>query len=226
MDLVQKKSLYFPSADQLCAMDPFEGAYPARFDEWLDHDEKKRIGEAGAPPPDLDERRRKTCKDVRRNRSRTFVSCWHRNRAESEAFWKLYGDTIAITTLAKRLVTAFSSAHIYDVKYITYSRDGFPVPGTLYPYFHKQTAYSHENEVRAVYDFDDLPAEAQDQARRSPGQGVHFPVDLAGLVTGIYVAPGWSSRLGSIETLARDHGLRCPVRQSHLAEPPPFMGFC
>ncbi len=226
-DLVTTGTLYIPSATRLCDQDPFEGVYPARFEEWLSMDEQRIAAQGGGRPEGLQYRLEKTCGDVRINRRQTFVSCWHSNESESEAQWKLYGDSIAITTTPSRLKGLLpSGTFVFHVNYIDYVSDGFPVPGSLYPYFHKQLAWQHENEVRAVVDYQSFQEEIQEQIRQPPYHDARVPVAVNDLVVSVLLSPRLDRDVESVRSLCEAHGLMCPVRRSRLADPPPFMNLC
>ena len=73
-------------------------------------------------------RKSKSILSVRRGEA--FISCWHANKHESQAMWKLYtsmNDSICIRSMYKRLWDCLPEKECYlgEVKYIDYDLDAF-----------------------------------------------------------------------------------------------------
>ncbi len=92
------------------------------------------------------------------------VSCWYQGDEESEAMWKLYGDTgkaIAIRTTVGKLAKALGDefdGKIARVLYVNYTRVtqddyeavmGAHAQNTLLDPIYKRHSYAHEREIRA-----------------------------------------------------------------------------
>ena len=96
----------------------------------------------------------------REQRRHTFVSCWHENKHESAAMWKLYlksDEGIAIQTTFDRLKRAFAlygdrPVFIGQVRYLDYEKEFIPESNSFSPLLHKRRSFAHENEVRAIID--------------------------------------------------------------------------
>lgn len=151
-------------------------------------------------------------------RDRTAISCWHINNYESAAMWKLYlrnGEGIAIKSTIQKLGDALDAkplshdVHISDVKYIDYSNThASSTFDDLEVFFCKRPSFSHENELRAVVQLYAPPKTGKhldDMENLTktppPNGGIAIPVDLAKLVSEIYLAPKTPAWL---ETLVKD----------------------
>src|ERR1035437_7498380 len=130
------------------------------------------------------------------------VKCWHMNKGESEAMWRLYGDSgkgIAVeTTLGalKESIQVGESAfrvHIYPVKYLdffdsTLTPADCVVEGQRAPLL-KRISYEHEREVRAfILRVPESTRRALDLESWKPVP-VRIPVELNHLVKAVHVSP-------------------------------------
>jgi hypothetical protein len=130
------------------------------------------------------------------------VNCWHINKGESEAMWRLYGDRgkgIAVeTTLGalKESIGARDAAyrvHIYPVKYLdffdkTLKPADCVVEGHRAPLL-KRLSYEHEREVRAfIVHVPETARAALDLESWKPVP-VRIRVELDLLVKAIHVSP-------------------------------------
>jgi len=179
--LLRTGTLYFPAGDVLARFDPFEGSFPEA--------ERQRFIDAGLymgmSPHEIHQLFRRT----------HFISCWHYNKTESIAMWKLYASSgygIAIQTTVPDLKTAFRCGREYvymgAVRYIDYTKDGFfqdedgefPHGNEMVPFIHKRSMFSHEREYRAIVKF---------RERGDLAEGLHIKADLRNLVRRVVLAP-------------------------------------
>ena len=147
--LLRTSQLYFPSANVLHLVDPFEGSLPRReYDNMLKRMNRDSIVRA-----------------AQNFRENTLISCWHFNDAESVAMWKIYsqlGNGIVISTSFSDFKDAFEEAEedVYAGKviYVDYNEHvfyqgekDFPTGLNVFMYFiHKRSIYRGEQEYRAV----------------------------------------------------------------------------
>jgi hypothetical protein len=130
------------------------------------------------------------------------VSCWHGNKGESEAMWRLYGDSgkaIAIETTIDSLGDSIQvcespyRVHIYPVKYLdffdnTLSPSDCVVDGQRAPLL-KRISYEHEREVRAfILRVPETPRKGLDLKSWKP-EPVRIPVELSRLLKAIHISP-------------------------------------
>lgn len=141
------------------------------------------------------------------------VNCWHINRGESEAMWRLYshsGNGVAVeTTLGalKDSISAGNSAYrvnIYPVKYLDFFDDRIEpkdcvVEGHRAPLL-KRLSYEHEREVRAfIVRVPETPRAGLDLEFWKPIP-VRIPVTVNRLVRAIHVSPYPAEPFGSSVT--------------------------
>lgn len=217
VSLLNKESLFFARTDQLG--DPFEGStttadYSRRL-EWI----------ARQSPPDLFAGNAlSVSKGKRQARAWTLVNCWHENKYESEAMWKLYARNhgLAIKTTFRRLSQSFTcteSIYIGRVDYIDYdtantidTRGDIIVNNMFDSFLRKRKSFEHEHEVRAM---------ASCFPPKCTATGEYFRVDIHSLIDEVVVDPhaqDWFEEL--IRSVAIRYGLQTPVAKSSLAASP------
>ncbi len=227
VSLLDSGELFFTRADKF--EDVFEGARGFNFQKAAIYDKLKpsltltaisQLRDAGNESPTGDDIENKLKEDfnalleAQENKRREyFVSCWHANERESEAMWKLYitakKQGIAIQTTMERLCYSIgkSGFEVGSVKYISYE---VPLESDAEPIWYKRTAFSHENEVRAIF--------------REVGtsfEGMPVRMDLDMLIERIYIspsAPKWFAEL--VKRVINRYGLDKPVEYSRLDEKP------
>ena len=189
VSMLQSRSLYFPRADLLG--DPHECSVPEKT-------RVARLSRTAAPTSESWEH------DVRVDPPRVlvpravFVSCWNISENENAALWSVYGKSIAIETTFGALRDSFASldepVHVGCVKYIDYEADAFPPDNLLHAVVHKRRFFENERELRAVIlgqptfsDWHYLDASSSWLGDRRPA--VTVPVDLAGLIGRLWIAP-------------------------------------
>ena len=130
------------------------------------------------------------------------VNCWHINKGESEAMWRLYGDSgkgVAVETTfgaLKESIAVRDSAfrvHIYPVRYLDFfdaklkPRDCV-VEGHRAPLL-KRISYEHEREVRAFIVHVPETARAGLKLEEWKPVPVRIPLDVNRLVKAVHVSP-------------------------------------
>ena len=195
ISLMSRKELYFAAADTF--EDIFEGAKGLAIakDQWdyFYHGfyenaiktapgvEKSKLTEDYINS-NADRLLTEMTKIGEKERSYTYINCWHCNSYESEAMWKLYSkditNAIAIKTTAEHLYESLGknpSIDIGRVKYIDFNKRFAPINGA---YWYKRKAFEYENEVRAII---------VDHSKTK--RGIYVSVDLDKLIDDIYVSP-------------------------------------
>jgi hypothetical protein len=150
-------------------------------------------------------------------RRTTYVSCWHENEAESEAFWRLYcpppSAGIAIQTTFFALNASFENDLAVEVGRVRYVDFRSRFAGVNNAIFRKRLTLNHEKEVRAVIRVDG----------NSEKLGITRPVELSSLLGAVVVspfAPPWFEAVLR-EVMAR-FGVNAPIRPSELLLEPFF----
>ena len=130
------------------------------------------------------------------------VNCWHMNKGESEAMWRLYGDSgkgVAVETTfgaLKESIAVRDSAfrvHINPVTYLDFfgtkltPRDCV-VEGQRAPLL-KRISYEHERELRAFIVHVPETARAGLKLEEWKPVPVRIPVDVNLLVKAVHVSP-------------------------------------
>jgi hypothetical protein len=225
VDLLSTSELHFAPLASFMKSDPFEGYLPAVALEadaaifrphikdselafQLVEEHRKNIGhEVTSEERALFERQLddlKAAPQIYRTAiaKATCVNCWHMNKAESEAMWRLYGDGgkgIAVETTfdaLKKSIQACESAfrvHIYPVKYLDFFDNSLTpadcvVEGQRAPFL-KRVSYEHEHEIRAsVLCVPETARKALDLESWKPAP-VRLPIKLDQLIKAVHVSP-------------------------------------
>lgn len=197
ISLLKESALYLTRVDQF--LDPFECAIGViddkpRYDAFYLNFCKHAVATAPIEdktkltPEYVQKNAERLFKDIaewnQRNRVKSFVSCWHKNTAESEAMWQLYvkdlTQGIAIQTTYTKLYNALNrepEISIGEVNYIDYTQQ------TVYMndvQWYKRKSFEHEREVRVLKYVHD----ASDTCL-----GIKQPIDVNMLIENIFVSP-------------------------------------
>ncbi|MBM7341247.1 hypothetical protein [Pantoea coffeiphila] len=86
------------------------------------------------------------------------VSCWHANKYESMAMWKIYGENegaVCIITDIDRIKESITPIENYNliiakINYISLPNEEFTTQHKLAPFMHKSRFYDYEHEVRLI----------------------------------------------------------------------------
>lgn len=186
LSMLSTNTLYFCRANLF--EDTWDSAYPADVVE---------AGLSQLVPLGVDPDKYKVGMSVQRNIG--YVNCWHKNRHESAAMWKLYSqskESIAIKTSVKSLKRALSRSTqeliIGDVTYAEYTAvDPYWsqwISNLFVPIYGKRLSFAHEQEVRISLLSHNDPTESGFKfSKQLPG--VSVAVDLSILFGNVYVSP-------------------------------------
>jgi hypothetical protein len=160
---------------------------------------------------------------IKAARGWAYVVSWHVSDHESDGMWKLYGGAVAIRSSVQALSDSMAAAsekiYLATVKYIDEKTGEIPIHDGHLPLVHKRKAFDHESEVRGIV----LQSLPEDLASSNAARGIFVPTDIRTLVKEIYVSPN-STRvfLETVEGMAKQYGLECPIIRSSLADEPLF----
>jgi hypothetical protein len=215
LSMLENQELFFSRVD--CLGDPFEGSIPV-----ANLIERTRIRGEEFPsiPHAIDEAMADWL------RPRTFVNCWHLNKYESAAMWKLYSSTdysIAVRSTFRKLRDCLDQeCFVGMITYKDYFVQVVPGGNTFRPFMHKQVSYSHEQEVRALVQRAPMRGMTYDFEAPAIEAGIIKSVDLEKLILSIYVGPfcpAWYGKL--VRRVVERYGLKVHVTDSFLDRRPP-----
>ena len=217
VSMLEDKALFFSRSDLLG--DKFEGAYSATsFNADI-----ASLGPGGRLHHWDAETKERVRKDSQRLRLTMYLNCWHLNRGQSVAMWKLYlqsKEGVAVKSSISRLKAAVAAApqevHLGEVTYIDYDEEPISLLNAFNPFLHKRKAFGHEVELRALYWHDQNLGDVL-EGKVQPPAGHKIHADLDALIDTIFVAPecaGWFRDL--TEKLLRRYGLNKEVKNSGL----------
>jgi hypothetical protein len=196
--ILSENSLFFSRADMFD--DPFEGFKPEPI-KTLEKEGANKVKN----DPEIEtmeifdgDTQEKFLENWRRY---IICSCWYQNENQSMAMWKNYhmlNSGIAIKTTVENLENSLSDEHDVFIGEIKYSDDNnyelhymldalTPRPSSwpeflkkkiYFPYFLKNAAYEHENEIRLI--IDSVPAAINYLNSNSPAEST--PADLLNLI--------------------------------------------
>jgi hypothetical protein len=228
VSVIESRTLHFNRADKFD--DPFEGAAPvsnssqrfAHISSWS----KEQQFRAAQHHSDLNKAWRKY----------VAINCWHENRYESAAMWKLYlksGEGVAICTTFDRLTKSFvgnEPIYVGRINYIDYDTDVMREGYSFSSFLHKRKSFEHEKEIRALlwkppvsYTNEGIPDGTFDTSLETINGGVSVPVDLDILIDQLYVAPNapkWFYDL--VISVTRRYDIAKTISWSDLDKAPVF----
>jgi hypothetical protein len=225
IDLLSTSELYFAPLASFVKTDPFEGYLPAVALEADASIFRPHLKDAELAFELVEEHRRNLGCEVTSEEQALFqsrlddlkaapkiyhaaiakaisVNCWHMNKSESEAMWRLYGDSgkgVAVETTLDALKESIQvcesvfRVHIYPVKYVDFFDETLKpadcvVEGQRAPFL-KRVSYKHEQEVRAsILRVPETARKALDLESWKPVP-VRLPVELNHLVKAVHVSP-------------------------------------
>lgn len=201
--LLKNKALFFCRADKFS--DPFEGSIPKKEYDFRP-DMHRRAAQFYNQEPD-EEKIKKNISDMAYQhmelRRSHVVSCWHENSNESDAMWQLYLKTnegVAVQTTTEHLVNSLNNSdkeiEISKVRYLDYDKEGFYGEDyrhrsyNLYmPFIHKRKEFSHEREVRLIYEIREAERDADYWDKQKNNKGVLIDVNVNTLIDKIILPP-------------------------------------
>jgi len=245
--LLDSQSLYFSTLNEYSKSDPFEGIPPVRIIKAirdivpLGEGLKKAISdfesELKAKILTDDELRTSlnSLAEPLRSEHQSFitfttelfkghvVNCWHANAYESEAMWKLYGDShrgVAIQTTVGKLQSALASDEKIKICKVVYSDYHTPsnealrhlLMSELGPVM-KRASYSHEEEVRAYF----LPAGFKVGLKPSNAKSCLVKLKNMSFMERVVVSPYTSEPyMSAVKAIAGKFQVECEVEESNL----------
>lgn len=227
VSLLDTGGLFFTQAARM--EDNYEGLVP----EFTREQTRQAIEAASEQFPEVKKMSPQGQKSLEDYVRHTFcLSCWHMNPHESAAMWKLYMRTdegIAIRTTFANVKAAFGATteQVYPavVKYIDYTKEGFPLNNLFYLVTDKRKSFEHETEVRLIVHAP--PTNFKPATRDTPTDfsaeppGRLLKVSLSDLVQQVYVPPTSPALFrGLVESLTRKYNLTAPVIRSSLYTDP------
>ncbi len=218
VSLLVEKQMFFSRADKFD--DPYEGA--------TSHANKplRKIAYGDIPIPE--EAFKQASEFNEWARQWVYISCWHMNKHESAAMWKLYAKTdeaVAVqTTYAKLFEVLTKNTYLGLVNYIDYEKDWLPEDNGFWPYVHKRLSFKHEQEVRGV--ILDIPLTNNgsiDLKATNSEVGRSVSVSIDDLIEAVYIsptAPEWFADL--VRSITTKYGHTYDVQHSSLSKEPVF----
>lgn len=224
VSLISKKELFFTRADHF--EDPFEGAKGLKKNKrkWDKHYLSFFESAIKNPPPGHEfNKTEKAIKNESKKllsqlnsighneRKSTFINCWHENKLESEAMWKLYvlnlKEGIAIKSTFSKLYRALKkdpSISIGRVNYIDFKHN---FAGINESFWYKRKSFEHEKEVRAIIT----------NRNKDIKFDMSVPVNLNILIDEIYVSPTsqlWFRKL--TENVLKKYEIKKKIKTSEM----------
>lgn len=227
ISLLYNQSLFFCRLDKL--EDQFEGTTAkANFDSRVKWNQQLR--ETGFfTVPMTDET---IIKDVteefeseKKLKAINCVNCWNKKNEESAALWKIYSDfskgimiESSISRLKKSLEKRDEEIQLSEIHYLNYNKKKMPDGNIMYPFIHKQIAYSYEDEVRLIYRIKTDNNGKHDWTKEEVFEGVYIKCDLDELIEEIVIgpySPKWFFNL--IQDISNKYGLKKAINKSDLS---------
>lgn len=236
--MLSEKSLFFCRSDKFS--DPFEGSIPKKEAEYRIKSElemakffKREISYEEAVKKSAD------IGNLHKNFKRSFtVNCWHINKGESDAMWRLYLKTnegVAIQSTVAKLRESFQDnpgeIWISNVRYLDYENDiwfdsdEYPVKGynLFTPIVHKRSAFAHENELRIFQQFDEAVHDETYWENEANQMGTLIPANIDILLDKIILPPTADSKVQDmVNQLMTEYQLDREIEKSKLNEEPSY----
>ena len=206
LDLILNGRLYFADLVTLAKEDPYEGAlplysdYPVYIKKIVDsiHNTQNQNLEIQKILPDY-ENIENIANDFKKAKQSTFVNCWHINKDENFAMWKIYAcsdASIAIVTDIKMLkdsiktdknikgaIVKYENKNLWSSKSIenieqfeNYKKIQESVKKAA---LYKRKHFEYEKEFRLIYQYNNLYDEDKN----------YITVDINKLIKYIYISP-------------------------------------
>lgn len=238
--LINYSQLYFSTLESLSKEDPFEGQFTTPIRRLVKSDfngltRRQKALTKISTEKELEGAQMGLQASLAFNqasRKITYVNCWHQNKSESAAMWKLYSfdSGIAIKTSLTKIRESIETTKEFivmgKVNYINYDTQQIKLIGWPWmPAFYKTNSYRHENEYRLMY-FDGERFNKWTDAEIKNKQfdlgnidGMPIIVNLEKLIGEIYTSPRmpiWQHTL--IKSLLHNKGIKKKIIRSSLNE--------
>jgi hypothetical protein len=217
--MLRTGSLFFCRSDKFA--DPLEGHFtkvnPYIEDLWVAHQRDGGFGVSGASEEELRRGYRMMLSVVHKDKTSTFVNCWHMNEVESPGMWASFAaahECVCIRSSFDRLHRLLpDQCFVGGVRYIDYDRDFIDPLNSLNFVGHKDIRYREEREIRAVV----WGSDAASKFGAIADVGIGVPIDLASLITAVHTSPSADDRYEqTVAALCRSHGLDVVVERSRV----------
>jgi hypothetical protein len=230
LSILSTKSLFFTRVKKLQEYDKYEGCLPQKeLDNIVNF--RKEFGKKRNHPEmtesDLNDLKNSWNYSFENIRNRTFVNCWHYNKNESIALWKIYAGNrngICLQSQIDGFKNSFRGYHknifIGKVEYLNYDNniyaDKFDTNynyNLFYMFLTKENAFQYEKEYRALFMVED----ENELNKFSNQNGIYVPIDLNTLIEEIIISPGspdWF--LDLVKEVTEKYGLKKEIIKSSL----------
>ena len=213
--LISTSSLFFCRADKFD--DKWESVFPIKMIQKFELDKTAY--------PSSDGKTYTSCEwQIQKEARSHLISCWHANKNESFAMWKIYSKrnepSIAIQSTIGRLKLSFNMTEeriwIGEVEYIDF-RDWEPenrffnvsTPNTLKAFFLKWNYFAYENEIRAIIN--------KSYQKHMSEKGILVEVNLNELIENIYLSSDSNQEdEKKISDLIEKYSYSFPIQKSDL----------
>lgn len=256
IDILSRKKLFFASLNAYAETDPFEGLLPKvaldplaqSMSSFIENEAiQKKINEERAIKMFPEEHHEKIKKIFNKNNSDDFklsvneiyfrvlkstvINCWHQNKSESEAMWKLYAKDnkgIAIQTTAQNLIESIDDERVFfsEVRYVDFYDENLKntdlvVNGLISPLL-KREAFEHEKEARLFFTpirNYNVPSETYKFEHE------YIDVDVKKMISKIYISPHIAeSDIHDIKTEIQNFGINeSMIVHSNLLTPDEYL---
>jgi hypothetical protein len=213
VDLLTSKKLFFCRSDNFD--DPFEGVFKLK-----DFDKSNGMFD-----------------DQSITKKFYFLNCWHINKHQSDAMWKIFLNTnngIAIKSTVGNIIKSFentedevgiSKVYYRDFDKVTF-RELMVEPqnrmfggqgGCVNQFNYKRISFEHEKELRLYYIDLPIPHVIKNGIPREPLTKKHIDVNISELIQEVVIAPfadKWFQEM--VERLLKELNLNFKIIQSDL----------
>lgn len=166
----------------------------------------------------------------------TVINCWHINKNESDAMWRLYlkdNEGVAIQSTTEKVYKTIDEIPgiigLSRIRYLNYERDIWYHPieyphwayNTYTPILHKRIEFVHENEFRLFCEIKDAEDDDYYWDNQPNHKGKFIQLNLNTLIEKIYLPPTLDKITSlKIEKLSKDLGYNFSFINSKLSEEP------
>lgn len=236
--LLRDKGLFFCRTDKFS--DPFEGSIPKKESEYRIKAQEKSALDFGQPF-DIDQAKKyvtATANLQKRLKRSLVANCWHINKNESDAMWRLYlkdNEGVAIQSNTEKIYRAFEKAEVdimpSKIRYLDYVNDVWFHPkdyrhihyNFLVPFIHKRKEFIHENEFRLFIEIREAENDPNYWSNQPNEKGKLISIDIEELVDKIILPPTSDERTDSkIKELSQKYKYNFTFEKSVLNSEPYF----
>ena len=238
ISFIEKNALFFCRADKFS--DKHEGSIPAKEVEY--RIQETRNSAALFRKPFDEESAMKSSdgfKTVHQEiKKSTAINCWHINKNESDAMWKLYmkcNRGVAVQSSAKRILKTIDETkeeiEMSKIRYIDYENDAWYHP-VDFPYRnysfttafrHKRIEFIHEQEFRLFHHIESVINIDEYWDLQENKNGKFIEINLVTLVDKIWLPPKVDKKTkAKIIDVTKDRGFDFQFVDSKLQNDPLF----